>query len=57
MAIKIVKKAKCKYNHLVKKWKNGDEDKVCINDECDLCTCPITDDDCIDCKFFVKERK
>ena len=57
MSLKITKKAPCKYDHLVKKWTNGDEDRICVNDKCELCTLPITDDDCLDCRFYVKENK
>ncbi len=55
--LRVVKKAKCKYNHLSHKWENGDEDRYCTNDECHLCTCPILDDDCKDCKYYEKSKK
>ena len=54
--IKIVKKVKCRYSHLSHKWKNGDEDRYCTNDICELCTLPITDDDCMECEFYIKDE-
>ena len=48
---------KCMWSHVGHTWESGDEDRYCVNDECDMCSCCVTDDDCSDCELFEIEEK
>ena len=46
----------CEYNYLDFTWEDGDEDRYCTNDKCELCTCPISEINCEDCPEYVEKE-